>query len=70
AALACSAFVFLLGGGPIEIICSFFGAGSGNYVRRKMIDRKLTLFACLATSVAVACVIYVMALRLLNMGIS
>ena len=52
------------------MICSFFGAGIGNYVLRKMIDHKLTLFACLATSVAVACVIYVMALKLLNMGIS
>lgn len=70
AALACSAFVFLLGGGPIEMVCSFFGAGIGNFVRRKMIDRKLTLYACLATSVAVACVIYVMTLKLLNMGIS
>lgn len=25
-ALACSAFTFLLGGGPIEMLCAFFGA--------------------------------------------
>ena len=58
AALACSAFVFLLGGGPVEMLCCFFGAGIGNYVRRKMGDRKLTLFAGLTVAVAVACVAY------------
>lgn len=58
AALACSAFVFLLGGGPVEMLCSFCGAGLGNFVRRKMIDHKLTLFACIAVAVAAACVTY------------
>ena len=58
AALACSAFVFLLGGGPVEMLCCFLGAGIGNYVRRKMGDRKLTLFAGLTVAVAVACVAY------------
>lgn len=70
AALACCAFVFLLGGGPIEMICSFFGAGVGNFVRRKMIDRKLTLFAQVAVSVAVACLVYMLALVVLNMGLA
>ncbi|KAB1958331.1 threonine/serine exporter family protein [Limosilactobacillus fermentum] len=58
AALACSAFVFLLGGGPVEMLCSFVGAGYGNFVRRKMIDRHITLLACVAVSVAVACLLY------------
>ncbi len=58
AALACSAFVFLLGGGPVEMLCSFVGAGCGNFVRRKMIDRHITLLACVAVSVAVACLLY------------
>ena len=58
AALACSAFVFLLGGGPVEMLCSFFGAGIGNYVRRKMGDKSITLFAGIAVAVAVACLCY------------
>lgn len=70
AALACSAFVFLLGGGPIEMLCTFIGAGMGNFVRRKMIDRKLTLFACIAASVAVACLVYMGSLSLLNLGVT
>ena len=33
AALACGAFTFLLGGGMIEMLCAFIGAGIGNYIR-------------------------------------
>ena len=33
-AAACCAFTFLLGGGLAEMICAFFGAGVGNFVRR------------------------------------
>lgn len=66
AALACSAFVFLLGGGPTEMVCSFIGAGLGNYIRRKMIDRHITLFACIAVAVAVACLTYLLSLNLLQ----
>ena len=33
AALACSAFTFLLGGGPLEMLFAFCGAGIGNFVR-------------------------------------
>lgn len=69
AALACSAFVFLLGGGPIEMVCSFIGAGLGNYVRRKLIDRHITLFACVAVAVAVACLTYLLSLSLLQLGL-
>ena len=29
AAVACAAFTFLLGGGPIEMLCAFIGAGAG-----------------------------------------
>lgn len=58
AGLACSAFVFLLGGGLVEMICCFIGATCGNYVRRKMIDHHMTLFACIAVAVATACLAY------------
>lgn len=66
AALACCSFVFLLGGGPIEMFCTFFGAGLGNYTRAKMNGKQLTLFAGLATGVAVACLTYLVVSRSLE----
>lgn len=65
--LACAGFIFLLGGEIIEVICSFFGAFCGNYVRRKMIDRHLTIIANIATSVAAACAIYVLTFYLIKL---
>ena len=62
AASACCAFVFLLGGG-LEMLCSFVGAGFGNYIRRKMIERRITLLACVSVSVAVACIFYLIAFK-------
>lgn len=35
AALACCAFTFLLGGGPVEMILAFIAAGVGNIIRTK-----------------------------------
>ena len=32
AALACGAFTFLLGGGPVEMFCAFAGAGIGEFL--------------------------------------
>ncbi|BDZ30705.1 threonine/serine exporter ThrE family protein [Lactiplantibacillus brownii] len=68
AALACSGFIFLLGGGLPEMLCSFLGAGFGNYVRAKMGKRSLTTIAGIAVSVAVACLVYMASFRLLEMG--
>ena len=62
AACACAAFVFLLGGGPVEMACAFVGAGLGNYVRVRMLSRRLGQFSCIACSVTVACVSYLAAL--------
>lgn len=56
--LACAGFIFLLGGGLPEVICAFFGAGVGNYVRSVMGKRKITLVAKIAVAVAVACIVY------------
>lgn len=56
--LACAGFIFLLGGGLPEVICAFFGAAVGNYVRSLMGKRKITLVAKIAVAVAVACVVY------------
>lgn len=69
AAAACAAFVFLLGGGPIEMGCAFVGAGLGNLTRRLMFDRRLTHFACIGVSVAVACLAYLGCLSLLSLAI-
>ena len=63
AAAACSAFTFLLGGGLVEMICAFLGAGCGNYLRSKLLRRHLTLFLCIVVSVALACLVYTCTLR-------
>ncbi|HJB46096.1 MAG TPA: threonine/serine exporter family protein [Candidatus Mediterraneibacter intestinavium] len=64
AAFACAAFTFLLGGGPVEMICAFIGAGLGNYLRCKLIGKHFTLYLCIVSSVALACLAYVGSLRL------
>ena len=58
AALACGAFTFLLGGGPVEMFCAFAGAGIGNFVRCKLGKHHFTLFLCIFASVTSACLIY------------
>ena len=62
--LACCAFTFLLGGGPIEMICAFFGAGIGNFVRKKLLEKHITLLANVTAGVAVACAVYVLLISL------
>ena len=68
AAVACCAFTFLLGGGPVEMFCAFLGAGAGNYLRAKMNQHHLTLFLCTAASVALACIVYTIAFTALKSG--
>ena len=58
AALACGAFTFLLGGGMIEMLCAFIGAGIGNYIRCKLTKHHFTLFLCIISSVSAACFTY------------
>ncbi len=64
AAIACCAFTFLLGGGPMEMICAFFGAGVGNFVRKLMLQKKISLLGNVAVSVAASCVTYVLTILL------
>lgn len=70
--LACCAFTFLLGGGIFEMIGAFIGAGVGNFVRRKLLERHLTLMGNVSLSVAAACSAYVIFIKLAEMlfGIS
>lgn len=58
AGFACSAFTFLLGGGPVEMLCALFGAFIGNWLRVVLIRRRFTLVFHVAVSVAAACLIY------------
>lgn len=64
AAFACCAFTFLLGGGIPEMICAFFGAGLGQFVRSRMIHHRITLIANVIVSVMVACLTYVACITL------
>ncbi|KRL89525.1 integral membrane protein [Lactobacillus kalixensis DSM 16043] len=66
AGLACAGFIFLLGGGWPEVICAFFGAGFGNYVRAEMGRRKITLVAKIAVAVIIACIVYFIFFELLR----
>lgn len=67
AAAACSAFTFLLGGNYPEMILAFFGAGVGQYVRRKLAEAGITLLANSAFGVAAACIVYVLAARVMDL---
>lgn len=64
AAFACCAFTFLLGGGITEMICAFFGAGVGNFIRKKLLENHITLLANVTTGVASACCTYVILIKL------
>ena len=70
--LACCAFTFLLGGGIFEMIGAFIGAGTGNFVRRKLLERHITLLGNVSVSVAAACTAYVLFIKLAELifGIS
>lgn len=64
AALACGAFTFLLGGGLVEMILAFCGAGVGQYVRKKLLERRITLLANVCLGVAASCCTYVILMKL------
>ena len=70
AACACGAFVFLLGGGPIEMACAFVGAGVGNFARSHILKQGLGQFSALTIGVALACISYLLALLGLGQVIS
>ena len=71
-ALACCAFTFLLGGGPVEMILAFVAAGVGNLIRTKLIKHHFTLYMNIAVSVSAACLVYALLLKLaeLTLGIA
>lgn len=62
AAFACFAFTFLLGGGPVEMIGAFLGAGMGCFVRTLLIRSKINILLNVAVGVAVAHIVYVVSI--------
>lgn len=66
AGFACSAFVFLLGGGLIEMLCCLIAAALGSYVRKVMETKHITALAGVAASVAVSCLAYAMIFDILK----
>ncbi|CAH1857183.1 threonine/serine ThrE exporter family protein [Convivina intestini] len=67
AGIACAGFIFLLGGGWVEMLGCFFGATLGNYTRRKLIDRHITTVVNTSLAVAVACLTYFLVFHLLGL---
>ncbi|WP_374114118.1 threonine/serine exporter ThrE family protein [Bifidobacterium sp. ESL0763] len=65
-AVACACFVFLLGGGPFDMIGAFVGAGIGHWVRRRMFIHHLNQFFVTFVAVAVAAFACVGTLRLIG----
>ena len=67
-AIACCAFTFLLGGGPIEMMLAFIAAGIGNLIRTKLIKHHFTLFLNIAVSISASCFIYAALLKIAEMA--
>lgn len=53
-AVACGCFVFLLGGGPFDMLGAFIGAGLGQAVRRTLMAKHINQFVVVFIAVAVA----------------
>lgn len=66
AGFACCAFTFLLGGGLPEMVCALVGTFVGNWSRRRMLARHLSLVANVMASVALDCVACIASYRLLE----
>nr|WP_051875755.1 threonine/serine exporter family protein [Bifidobacterium coryneforme] len=66
AAVACAAFVFLLGGGPYDMAGAFVGAGIGQWFRRQMLDRRINQFFATGASVIIAALACIGTLRLVG----
>ncbi|MCO6559047.1 MAG: threonine/serine exporter family protein [Bifidobacterium sp.] len=65
-AVACACFVFLLGGGPFDMIGAFVGAGIGHWVRRRLFVYHLNQFFVTFVAVAVAAFACIGTLRLIG----
>lgn len=66
-ACACAAFVFLLGGGPYDMIGAFVGAGLGHWLRRRLFAYHLNQFFVTFVCVSVAALACTGMLRLIGL---
>lgn len=66
-ACACASFVFLLGGGPIDMIGAFVGAGLGQWLRRRLFAHHLNQFFVTFICVALAALACTGTLRLISL---
>lgn len=66
-ACACASFVFLLGGGPYDMIGAFVGAGLGHWLRRRLFSHHLNQFFVTFVCVAVAALACTGMLRLIGL---
>lgn len=66
-ACACAAFVFLLGGGPYDMVGAFVGAGLGHWLRRRMFVHHLNQFFVTFICVSVAALACTGMLRLIGL---
>lgn len=66
-ACACASFVFLLGGGPFDMIGAFVGAGLGHWLRRKLFAHHLNQFFVTFVCVAVAALACTGTLRMIGL---
>ncbi|OZG60559.1 hypothetical protein BMYO_0788 [Bifidobacterium myosotis] len=66
-AIACASFVFLLGGGPYDMIGAFVGAGLGHWLRRRLFKHHLNQFFVTFVCVAVAALACTGMLRLIGL---
>lgn len=66
-ACACAAFVFLLGGGPYDMIGAFVGAGLGHWLRRRLFVHHLNQFFVTFVCVSVAALACTGMLRLIGL---
>ncbi|MDD9139246.1 threonine/serine exporter family protein [Fructobacillus sp. CRL 2054] len=67
AAIACAGFIFLLGGGPVEMLGCFTGAFAGNFTRKVLGGRHWNAVATTGLGVAAACLTYVATLFILGL---
>ena len=67
-ACACASFVFLLGGGPYDMLGAFVGAGLGHWLRRRLFAHRLNQFFVTFVCVALAALACTATLRLLGLA--
>ncbi|WP_226836294.1 threonine/serine exporter family protein [Bifidobacterium leontopitheci] len=66
-AVACASFVFLLGGGPYDMVGAFVGAGLGHWLRRRLFKHHLNQFFVTFVCVALAAFACTGMLRLIGL---